>query len=360
MAKLQSSQLSYQGCNFFRQRLILSTLSCRPVEIKNIRSNDEEPGLRDFEVNFLKLLDSATNGTVIEVNETGTSLLYKPGLLSGGKFEHQCSTDRSIGYYLECLIALAPFCKKPFDVTLRGVTNNATDPSVDSVKHSSFPVFGRFMFTEGLDLEIVGRGVPPLGGGEVRFRAPICRALRPVQLLKVGKVKRVRGWAYAVRVSPAMASRIVEAAKGVLLDFLPDVYIYADHHKGKRSGNSPGFGVCLVAETTEGAFLCAEAASDGPSVPEDIGVQGARALLREIYKGGCVDSTNQSLACLFMALGPADVSKCLMGPPTPYTIQFLRHLRDFFNVTFKVERQEDKVKLTCVGTGFINLSKTTT
>lgn len=65
-------------------------------------------------------------------NLTGTRLLYQPGMLIGGKFQHDCSLSRSIGYYLEALVALAPFCKKPLDVVLRGITNDQTDPSVRS------------------------------------------------------------------------------------------------------------------------------------------------------------------------------------------------------------------------------------
>lgn len=38
---------------------------------------------------------------------------------------------------------------------------------------------------------------------------------------------------YSVKVSPIMSSRLVDGAKGVLNNFLPDVYIYADHMKGK-------------------------------------------------------------------------------------------------------------------------------
>lgn len=53
-------------------------------------------------------------------------------------------------------------------------------------------------------------------------------------------VKRIRGTACSMRVSPAIANRIVESAKSVLLKFLPDVYIYADHCKRSTSGKSPG------------------------------------------------------------------------------------------------------------------------
>jgi RNA 3'-terminal phosphate cyclase-like protein len=48
--------------------------------------------------------------------------LFHPGLLPGGRFTHTCHTGRSIGYYLEVLIPLAPFCKKPMDIIMNGIT----------------------------------------------------------------------------------------------------------------------------------------------------------------------------------------------------------------------------------------------
>ena len=61
----------------------------------------------------------------------GTVLFYQPGMLDGGIIEHDCNTQRSIGYYLEVLLCLAPFTKRPVKAVLRGVTNDQTDPSVN-------------------------------------------------------------------------------------------------------------------------------------------------------------------------------------------------------------------------------------
>lgn len=62
----------------------------------------------------------------------GTVLVYQPGLLYGGTVEHDCNPQRSIGYYLEALLMLGPFMKSPLKATLRGVTNDLTDPTVSS------------------------------------------------------------------------------------------------------------------------------------------------------------------------------------------------------------------------------------
>lgn len=99
-----------------------------------------------------------------------------------------------------------------------------------------------------------------------------------------------------------------------------------------------------------------------------MGTAAAQRLLHEIYLGGIVDSSSQSLAILYMSLGPKDVSKLVLGPLSDYSIWFLRHLRDYFGVTFKLEPYESenmddndsqKILLTCVGIGYINISKRT-
>ncbi|XP_051981891.1 RNA 3'-terminal phosphate cyclase-like protein isoform X2 [Xyrauchen texanus] len=211
----------------------------------------------------------------------------------------------------------------------------------------------------------------PGGGGEVHFSCPVRRSMKPIQLTEPGKIKRIRGTAFSVRVSPQMANRIVDSARSVLNKFIPDIYIYTDHMKGANSGKSPGFGLTLVAETVNGTFLGAEVVSTpqgqgNPMPPEDLGKSCAKRLLEEIYRGGCVDSTNQSLSLLYMTLGQQDVSKVLLGPLSPYTIEFLRHIRDFIQIMFKMEPQKpgederkggDKVLMTCVGAGYSNISK---
>lgn len=371
----EGNTLLYKGSNFFKQRLLLSVLSGKPVKISDIRAQDHIPGLKEFEVSLIRLLDKITNGTMIELNETGTALYFQPGLLNGGSLEHDCSLERGIGYYLEVLFMLGFFCKQPLQVTLRGVTSNNIDPSVDLIKTSLMQIMKRFVVDdEGLDLKICKRGMLPLGGGEVIFKCPVRTKLKPIQLSDNGMVKRIRGTAYALRVSPAMANRMVEKAKGVLLNFLPDVYISTDQCKGKQSGKSPGFGIHLYAETTNGVIYSSEQVSnvvskgEDPSIPEDLGIAAAQRLLYEIYLGGMTDSACQTLAILNMALGPKDVSKIVIGPLTEYTIGFLRNIKEFFGITFKIEHLESdieqtgcatKVSLTCVGIGYSNISKRT-
>ncbi|KAG9287342.1 hypothetical protein G9A89_023713 [Geosiphon pyriformis] len=354
--------LKFNGHNYFRQRLIMATLSGKTVKIDKIRSDETDPGLQDFETNFLRLLEKVTNGSVIEISYTGTTIVYKPGIITGGKVFHDCDTSRSIGYYLEPMVAIAPFAKTPFDLTLTGITNDNTDITVDTIRTVTLLQLKRFGIDGDIELKITKRGAPPLGGGEITFKCPTVRTLRPMQYTEEGRIKRIRGIAYSTRVSPQMANRMVESARSVLNRYIPDVYIYTDVFKGEQSGKSPGFALSLVGESTTGALISAEQVANPGETPEDIGRKTAKLLLEEISKGGCVDSVSQWLVLLMMVLGPEDVSKVRIGQLTALTIQLLRDIKDFFGVTFKIQTEQDvnqTLILTSVGIGYINYSKKT-
>ena len=150
----------------------------------------------DFEASFIRLLEKVTNGSAIEINHTGTMVTYHPGVITGGSIHHDCPNTRAIGYFLESIIALAPFAKKPFNLVLTGITNDNVDISVDLIRTVLLPQLARFGVDDSIELKINKRGALPLGGGQVTFTCPIVRALKPVQFIDQGLVKRIRGIAY--------------------------------------------------------------------------------------------------------------------------------------------------------------------
>ena len=115
-----------RGAESFRARLVLATISGRPVRIDGIREDDAvAPGLREHEASLLRLLEKVSRGAAVEINETGTTLRYRPGVLVGGAVEHECPASRGVGYFVEALLLLGLFGRKPLRATLRGVTCGA-------------------------------------------------------------------------------------------------------------------------------------------------------------------------------------------------------------------------------------------
>jgi len=351
----------------FRQRISTALLSHNPLMITNIRSNQDTSGsggdgsmtigLHDFEANFLRLIEKIADGCTIEINETGTSLKFKPGILVGGKITHDCGSSRSIGWFIEGILPLAMFCKQPLQLSLTGITNDALDLSVDILQNVTLPLLRNFGIN-GAKLTVKRRGCPPKGGGIVELYLPITRSsLQPVHIIDEGLVKRIRGVAFCTKISPTIVSRVIDSCRGVLNHVIPDVYINTDHYKGKEGGDSPGYSLSLVAETTSGVLISVErtantrkeGANDNSrgELPEDIGRECAAMLLKEIHMGGVIDRMHQPLILQLMVLTPEDVSKVRFGCElTSQAVLALQLIRDAYGVTFKIKQEDEEGEAT--------------
>ena len=363
---MKGAHIKLKGALGFRQRLICSTLSGKAISISEIRSDDEEPGMKDYEVSFVRLISQVTNGCEVAISETGTQINYRPGQIQGANIEFECK-GRSIGYFLEGLIYLLPFAKEKSRIVLKGITNEDRDMSVDTLRTVTLPLLEKFGINEGLSLKIKKRGAVPLGGGEVVFKCPVVKALTPCSITDPGQVKRIRGISYCTRVSPQLVNRVVDDAKDRLTKFTPNVFLYTDPSKGKSGGNSsPGYALFLVAETTTNCLLSVEATGKAQQLPEILANKVCDMLLKEIEGAGCFDSSHQAMILLFMALCPEDVSKVRLSAPTEYAMEMMRNIKRFLGVTFKIQEHraidEDDglagtVVFSCLGSGFKNLSK---
>lgn len=353
--------VTFTGSAFFRQRILLSTLSGKPIKIEQIRSEDENPGLRDFEIQFLKLIERLTNGSSVEINYTGTAVVYKPGTIVGGAVEFDCGLQRSISYFLEPLICLAPFSKLAFKLTLFGLTCDTIDSTIDTLRMVNIKILKWFALEDGVELTIKKRGSPPLGGGEVYFSCPVVSTIPPVQLEDPGKIKRIRGISSTTRVSPQISNRIIEASRSVLNQFIPDVYIYSDVYKGEEAGKSPGYSLTLVAESTTGSMLASHAVGlGGMESIEDVAIATSKRLLKQILSGGQVDESHQWMLLLLMAVTTQDYNSVILGALSDQTKFFMTDLKQFFGTVFKVKRKNREgslVHVSCMGSGYINFSR---
>jgi RNA 3'-terminal phosphate cyclase-like protein len=133
---------------------------------------------------------------------------------------------------LEPLVILLPFAKFQTTLTLDGITNDNIDLSVDLIRTVILPQLSKFGISDLLDLKILKRGAPPLGGGQIQLVIPIVKVLKPIQHVQPGLVKKIRGISYCTRMSPMMATRVVNSARGLLTRYIPDVYLFADVYKG--------------------------------------------------------------------------------------------------------------------------------
>lgn len=305
----RGSYVIFQGSQNFRLRLILATLSGKAVKIEKIRSSELNPGLRDHEVSFLRLLESITNGSSIEISYTGTTVIYRPGIIVGGSVTHNCPKEKPVGYFVEPMLYLAPFSKKKFSIIFKGCTASNDDAGVEAIKWGLMPVMEKFGVRE-CALHTLKRGSPPLGGGEVHLVVDSLIA-QPLTMHELERpiISSIKGVSYSTRVSPSMVNRMIDAAKKVLKRVGCEVNITADVWRGENSGKSPGWGITLVAETKKGWSYFSEEIGGAGEVPEDIGTLAAYHLLEEISNSAAVGRNQLPLALVYMVIGKEDIGR---------------------------------------------------
>lgn len=360
--------LRFSGAAHLPSRLVLSTLTGRPVRIAEIRTNSPtKPGLAPHEVSFVRLLDTITNGSAIKFSMTGTELDYRPGLIvgsasgygaSGGVLRHELPKEcsRGVSWFLVPLCMLAAFSKAKVNVIFSGpgVITSATekgDVSVDTVRTAILPLYKNFGIENDIELRVLRRSNPGPGGrgggGEVQlvFGHQV-RLPKTIHLLNPGRVKKIRGVAYATGVAGANNARMIETARGVLNQFVADTYIFSDvssaplvaapekNNAAAKKKIGVGFGLSLVAESSTGALYSADVASSasGGEAPEDIGKACAYQLLESVSQGGCTSIVAAPTMLTLMAMGSEDVGRLTLGKEvlgTDQAVQLARDLRAF-------------------------------
>lgn len=167
----------------------LSLITAQPLEMNDIAVN--EGGLTFTQISFLELLEKITNGASFIINETGCRLRVIPGTLIGGEIEHDCDKESAIGHYAMYLIMLAPFCQKPLDVKLTGVTNRPNSMSIECLNYSVGDILKDVIGIASMfEMVVKQRGAYPNGGGLVNFKARPVQSLKPLDRVKVGKLQK--------------------------------------------------------------------------------------------------------------------------------------------------------------------------
>ncbi|OMJ83112.1 hypothetical protein SteCoe_16033 [Stentor coeruleus] len=378
--------MEFQGCALLRYRVVASLLMGTPIKICKIRSKSDYPGLTDSEVKYLELIAKLTSGSEININDTGTVLKFSPGIIVNNPnsvpIEFDCGKGASLGFFIEGILPIVIFGKNKLHLVLKGLSHTADDIGIDVIQYVQIPLLKKFG-VEDVNIKILCRG----DEGEVVLKVTPIKNLNGVDLQDPGKIKKVRGVAFTSRLNVQMGNRASYSAKGHLHSFLPDIWIHTDHYKFGEAL----LGITLVAESNTGSFISSEYLRGEASqfdylesdVPEDLGSLAVIHLLDEITYGGFVDSQNQCLPLLLMALA-REKSSLRLGRLSSQAVEVLRLIQFMINITFSFtesdnpkytqlpENEEEEEALanepdnsdlpkniiaTCIGLGYQNMAR---
>ncbi len=205
MIELDGSAKSGSG-TLLRHAVSLATMLGEELHMWNIRAKREKPGLRPQHYQAVLACQDMCQATVTGAEVGSMEIRYKPGkIIKGGSYNWDIGTGGSTTMLAMTLLPLA--CFAPEATTLRIVGGLFQDfaPSAYHIQHVLLPTLAKM----GIQAEVAIErpGYAELGGGIIRVKVePVKVKIKPLQPLKAGEIKEIRGIALASHLKQAKVS----------------------------------------------------------------------------------------------------------------------------------------------------------
>ncbi|KAF0363037.1 RNA 3-terminal phosphate cyclase [Gigaspora margarita] len=351
------------GGQVLRNCVALSCLTNKPVRIINIRLKRDKPGLKPQHLSGLQLIRDIFKAELQGDKIGSKEILFHPSDVDQNK-TFICDTKTAGSIALLIQIALPPLLfsappqksKLPLPprtqkAILKGGTNVSMAPPIDFLIEVFKPIVQR-EFGFNFDINVIGRGYYPQGGGEVILSVDplVNQALKPLNMIDRGKIINIKGRVTIANSPKDVATKIISGVSQALSNaslpelnnIKPDIEINIE-----KITFGKGHDILLWAETSSGCIISGSAVSNRGQSPVDVGKIAAEVLLRNIKHGGCVDEYLQDQLIIFMAIAEGK-SRIITGPITLHTrtaIHFAEIMSSAkFNIT-KLESSESQQRV---------------
>ena len=292
-----------------RYAIALSSLLGEEIHINNIRAKRDKPGLRPQHLASVtacaQMCGAHVEGAVVNSKE----IVYKPGgRIKGGYYQWGIGTAGSTTLVVMTLLPLALFADEETVLRISGGLFQDFAPSAHHMQHVLLPTLWKMGIKA--ELEVVRPGYVPRGGGIIQVSIqPVGNGIKPLKLLKQGKVKEMTGLALSSHLREQRVSqRMAEECHKILAE---KSYRATIETLWDETALQAGASLSLWAETDSGCLLGSDQAGQRGRSSEKIGRYVARNLLEDLKAGATVDRYLADQLIIYA---------CLAGGTTEYIV----------------------------------------
>src|SRR6266540_276631 len=193
------------GGQVLRTAVALSAVLSKEIHVFNIRAGRTEPGLRPQHMTGVKAAAELCSGHLEGLAVGSTEFVFKPGKLKAGTFRFDVGTAGSVTLVLQTLMPIIAFAPGAVHLEIVGGTDVKWSPPIDYVRLVTLPILKKIGY-QG-ELELVGRGHYPKGGGLVKFSTGGASRLQALICEKPGLISKIYGISHAVALPRHVAER---------------------------------------------------------------------------------------------------------------------------------------------------------
>lgn len=181
------------GGQILRSALSLAICTQQSFRIRNIRANRDMPGLLRQHLTAVNAAADIANATVTGAELRSSSVTFRPSTVRAGEYSFAIGTAGSCTLVLQTVLPPLLTAGAPSTVSISGGTHNMSAPPFDFLQRAFMPLIERM--GPQVQLDLLGYGFHPRGGGSIRMEVTPCAKLVPLHLHERGS--RVSAFAEA-------------------------------------------------------------------------------------------------------------------------------------------------------------------
>jgi len=328
------------GGQILRTAVALSVLTKNSIEIKNIRANRPNPGIKPQHLIAIKSIKELCNAEAGGLEIGSSTLRFLPGTPKGGEYEFDIGTAGSITLAFQACIFSSLKTKEPIIIRLTGGTDVRWSPSWDYFKHVFLPLIQKMGVS--VNARLIRRGYYPKGGGEAELTIDPCNVLYPLRADSNQGFNEVNGVIHFANLPDHISTRMKHATIKMLLKRNLKTSLKME----KATSLSPGTGITLWTQCKE-SFLGSTFLGEKGVPSEKVGENAAMELINEIDSGATLDVHAFDQILPYMAIAKSvGKSTCIVREVSSHAQTNMWLIKQFFNVQFESIKSKDTITIT--------------
>lgn len=343
MIEVDGQQRSGSG-TILRLAVAFSSILEEELHIYNIRKRRAKPGLRPQHLEAVltaaKICNAEVKGAVLD----STELWYYPQKIRSGRIDASIGTAGSIPMLL---MTILPICAHSNGRIVLNVSKGGTDvrhaPTINYIDWILLPTLRKIGIKSSL--EIRRYGYYPKGNGEISITVDPPNKLRPLRLEKFGEITRVDGISVATFLEDRrVAERQAKSAEEHLArnGIKSEIRTVNDQSNPVQKGSS----ILIKTCTDTGVILGADSIGEIRKRSEQVGLEAARSILKEIREKPTVDIHLSDMIVPYVALCQED-SSFLCREMTEHLDTNIWLAQRVLDVRFEVARKKQLLQIRC-------------
>jgi len=344
MIEVNGQEKSGSG-TILRLAVAFSSIIGEELHIYNIRRRRGNPGLRPQHLEAVLTAAKICNAELKGATLNSTELWYLPGKIRSGRITASIGTAGSIPMLLMTILPICAHSKGQIVIDIsKGGTDVRYAPTINYIGWVLLPTL-RKMGVE-TSLKVKRYGYYPKGNGEVTIMIDPPQRLKPLRLERFGKITRVEGISVATFLEERrVAERQAKSAEEYLArnGIKCKIEIVNDRSNRIQRGSS----ILIRTKTDSGVVLGADSVGEIRKRSEQVGIEAARSMLREIEKRATADIHLSDMIIPYLAFCD-ERSVFLCREITEHLDTNIWLAEKILGVRFEVNRREQLFQVECL------------